>query len=77
LLKYKWDTKLAHDQQNILIFYTHRGSPTGEKILEYGQINEITKMFLITDFEGKETYIPMHRVRRVINKATQEVLYEN
>lgn len=77
MLKYKWDEKLKPDQQNILIFFTHRGSPTGEKLLEYYQINEITKMFLITNFEGKETYIPMHRVRRVINKATQEVLYEN
>ena len=73
----KWDS-----HQNISdyeITFLHRGAPNDLKTYPAERIKEIESSFLIffdeTEEEG-EVVIPFHRIRRIFNKKTNEIIWE-
>jgi uncharacterized protein (UPF0248 family) len=62
LNKIKWDKNLKPDDYTL--YYLDRISKTLKK-LKYSDIIRTEGTFIITNIEGKETNIPMHRIRRV------------
>lgn len=60
--KLKWTDKLKGSEIVIL----HRGAPRNRKVLPAEDITEIKKgHFCYRDEEGRETFIPMHRVLEI------------
>jgi uncharacterized protein (UPF0248 family) len=61
LNKLKWTGRL--DQAEIVI--TSRGSPGDRKTILGKQITQIKKSYFYFEGEGKETFIPLHRVLEI------------
>ncbi len=72
LNKLKWTGKL----QDCRLVILHRGAPGDEKPILGKQITEVKKSHFLYREEGRkeETYIPMHRVLRVI--LGKKILWE-
>lgn len=72
LNRLKWTGKLPECRVVIL----HRGAPKNEKLILGKDITEIKKSHFLYREEGQkgETYIPMHRVLRVM--AGDKTLWE-
>ena len=64
LNKLKWTGRLKYSELVIL----HRGAPGNKKLILGRDITEIKKSHFMYREEGRkeETYIPMHRVLRVL-----------
>ncbi|MGQ9543740.1 MAG: RNA repair domain-containing protein [Candidatus Bathyarchaeia archaeon] len=71
--KILWDKSL--DSRDYAVTFTHRGAPSDEKTIPTTSIRHVGKSWFIYDDEGVEVYIPMHRVKRVVNLKTGEVLW--
>jgi uncharacterized protein (UPF0248 family) len=65
LNKIKWDKNL--NPNDYTLYYLDRISKTLKK-LKYSDIIRTEGTFIIMNIEGKETSIPMHRIRRVEEK---------
>lgn len=72
LNKLKWTGKL----QDCRLVILHRGAPGDEKLILGSQITEIKKSHFLYREEGRkeETYIPMHRVLRVV--LEEKIIWE-
>ncbi|MFH0956788.1 MAG: RNA repair domain-containing protein [Candidatus Aenigmatarchaeota archaeon] len=61
LNRLKWEGKLSLCRVKIL----HRGAPGDEKAVEGRDIREVKKSYFTYESVGKETFIPLHRVRKI------------
>ncbi len=65
LNKLKWTNQL----DNYVLIYVSRGSPNNEEVLELSRITVISRDgFMFVSRDGKETYIPYHRVVEIRRK---------
>ena len=65
-------------RDNLVIIYIHRGAPNDIKAILFSDIVKIKKKFVVLqeiDKMGENTNIPIHRIKYIINKKTQEVIY--
>ena len=69
--KIKWDK--AENPYDYTLFYYDRVANNLKKI-KYIDIEKIEDNFLIITLEGKETNLPLHRIRKVMKK--DEVIWE-
>ncbi|MEW5896411.1 MAG: DUF504 domain-containing protein [Nanoarchaeota archaeon] len=66
LNKIKWDKK-EHPQEYSLFYYDRIENKLKE--IKFAEIKEISKNFLLVEINGKETDIPLHRIRKVEKKG--------
>jgi uncharacterized protein (UPF0248 family) len=66
LNKIKWDKNL--NPADYTLYYLDRITKTLKKV-RYSDIIRTEGTFMITNIEGKETNIPMHRIRRFEEKG--------
>ena len=71
----RW-TKQGHYEEYKIIF-RHRGAPNDEKEVNFSKMIDITASFFVYkesehDFE---TYIPFHRILKIINIKNNEILW--
>jgi uncharacterized protein (UPF0248 family) len=57
----KWEGKLSLCRVKIL----HRGAPGDEKEIEGRNIREVKKSYFTYESGGRETFIPLHRIRTI------------
>ena len=78
LNKLKWDPKYKGKENEFFIQYTHRGAPNDYIIICYSQITEIhSDSFEIHNETLNESLrIPFHRIEKIFNNLTHEVVYE-
>ena len=69
LNKIKWDHNL--NPSDYTLYYLDRISKTLKK-MKYSDIIRTEGTFIVTNIEGKETSIPMHRMRRVEERKEGE-----
>jgi uncharacterized protein (UPF0248 family) len=69
LNKIKWDKSLKPGDYTL--YYVDRITKTLKK-MKYSDIIRAEGTFIITSIEGKETSIPMHRMRRVEERKEGE-----
>ncbi|MBS7651336.1 MAG: RNA repair domain-containing protein [Candidatus Bathyarchaeia archaeon] len=74
LTKILWDRRL--NVEDYVVTFIHRGAPSDLKTIPVKNIRKIGKSwFTYEDDDGVEFYIPMHRVKTVMNLKTGEVLW--
>jgi len=61
LNKLKWTKKL----KNCEIIILHRGAPGDMKVISGSKVTEVKKSYFMYEDEGRETFIPLHRVIEV------------
>ncbi|MGC9180286.1 MAG: DUF504 domain-containing protein [Vulcanisaeta sp.] len=72
LNKLKWTNQL----DNYVLIYVSRGSPNNEEGLELSRITVISRDgFMFVSRDGKETYIPYHRVVEIRRKDNGAVIF--
>ena len=76
LNKIKWTNKESYSDYYII--YLHRGVPLNQKEICFDKIIKITPSFIIfkSNEFNEETYIPFHRILKIYNKKTDEILWE-
>lgn len=75
LLEYKWNHAKKPMANYLEITFIHRGAPNDEKTILYQKIKEIKKKFLVIELDNTPTYIPLHRIKKIINQNTRKVIY--
>ena len=73
----KWDnSKNIPDYE---ITFIHRGAPDDLKTYSAARIKEVKSSYIIfveEEEEDGEVVIPFHRIRRIVNKKTNEIIWE-
>jgi len=66
LNKIRWHPD--YNEDDYTIFYLHRGAPNDEISIRFKDIESLcTSDFMILDLDGFETYIPYHRILRIVD----------
>jgi uncharacterized protein (UPF0248 family) len=68
-----WDPREAHEDYEIL--FIHRGVNGNVKRISMSDIVKVSKSWFIYLDSGSEQPIPLHRVLKVVNHKTREVLW--
>lgn len=76
LNKLKWDSEKNISDYEIL--FLHRGAPDDLKKYPADKIKEIKISYLLflDDTQEEDVLIPFHRIRRIYNKKTNEIIWE-
>lgn len=76
LNRLKWDSDKNISDYDIT--FLHRGAPNDLKTLSANRIKEIKQSYLLffDEVHDEEVVIPFHRIRRIINVKTNEVIWE-
>ncbi|MHA1650534.1 MAG: DUF504 domain-containing protein [Candidatus Helarchaeota archaeon] len=77
LNKIKWDTE--ENISDYEIVFLHRGAPNDLKTYPAERIKEIKASYIVfydDEAEDEEVIIPFHRIRRIYNKAKNEIIWE-
>ena len=77
LLNIRWNPKLIKERSNIEILIEYRNAPLVEKTILFSTIEEIKKRFIVINIDSISTYIPFHRIKRIINNKTNKIFYQN
>ena len=72
LNKILWDSK--ENRFNYEITFIHRGAYLDEKRLSCGSIKEVRSSWFTYDSENEEVLIPFHRIIRILNINTKEII---
>jgi len=70
LNKLKWTGQL-HEAEIIIL---HRGPLENRKTIPGKSISEVKKSYFLYHVQGKEMFIPLHRVQRIV--LNQKTLWE-
>ncbi|MHA1276612.1 MAG: RNA repair domain-containing protein [Candidatus Helarchaeota archaeon] len=71
----KWDK--SKNSMEYEITFLHRGAVGNRKTYSATQIKDIKSSYLIfNETEGDEVIIPFHRIRRIFNKRTNQIIWE-
>lgn len=74
LNKLKWTNQL----NNYVLIYISRGAPGNEEVLDLSRIVSISRDgFMFVSKDGKETYIPYHRVIEIRDKDGNTIFKRN
>jgi uncharacterized protein (UPF0248 family) len=74
LNKLKWTDQLS----NHVLVYVSRGSPNNEETIDLSRIITIGRDgFTFINNDGRETYIPYHRVVEIRNKDGTVIFHRN
>ena len=76
LNKLKWDPSFRMKKHQFLIQYTHRGAPGDNIVVCYTQINKVRSDSFEIWNETEIVRIPFHRIEKIFNKETHEILYK-
>lgn len=76
LNRLKWDSEKNISDYEIL--FLHRGAPDDLKTYPADKIKEIKISYLLfsDDVQEEDVIIPFHRIRRIYNKKTKEIIWE-
>jgi len=74
LNRIKWDSQETISDYEIT--FLHRGAPNNLKICPADRIKEIKISYLLFFDEDEEVIIPFHRIRRIYNKKTNQIVWE-
>jgi uncharacterized protein (UPF0248 family) len=72
----KWDANMEQIRNDIVIVYRHRGAPNDERSVNFSEINIEGMTITLTDRNGIAFWLPFHRILRVFNQKTNEILYQ-
>jgi uncharacterized protein (UPF0248 family) len=74
----KWDPRYEGKENQYFIQYTHRGAMNDNMVISYSQITEVNPdSFEYLNKSTNETVrIPFHRIEKIFNNLTHEVLYK-
>lgn len=76
LIQLLWDPRYKERPHTFEISYIHRGVPSGEKSIFLSEVSRIDGKFLIiSEGEGEEAHIPLHRVTRVFDLELDQAIY--
>jgi len=72
----KWDSKTSIS--DYYITFLHRGAPNDLKTYPADKIKEVKISYLLffDEVSQEDVVIPFHRIRRIFNKRTKEVIWE-
>jgi uncharacterized protein (UPF0248 family) len=78
LNKINWDPSFSKKKDQFFIQYTHRGALDNNLIICYSQIKKVRSgSFEYWNDTIRETVrIPFHRIEKIFNKETHEILYK-
>ena len=71
--KILWDRRVSTDDYRIT--FIHRGAPSDEKTIAASSVRHVGRSWFTYDDLGDEVQIPMHRITKVENLETGEVLW--
>ena len=79
LNKLNWDPSFTEKKHQFFIQYTHRGALNDNIIICYTQIKKVCSgSFEYWNEIIRETVrIPFHRIEKIFNNETHEILYKN
>ena len=73
LNKLKWDSQ---DLDECEIYFLHRGAPDDLKVYPGHKVKEIASSYLLfLDEEEEEVVIPFHRLRKIYNQKTNQLIW--
>ncbi|MHA1579986.1 MAG: RNA repair domain-containing protein [Candidatus Freyarchaeota archaeon] len=70
----RWDKR--HDPDSYSVVFIHRTDERNTKEIPYSSIEDIGGGFFTYSYMGDEGTIPLHRVIRIINKKTGDILID-
>ncbi|MHA1208903.1 MAG: DUF504 domain-containing protein [Candidatus Freyarchaeota archaeon] len=70
----RWDKR--HDPDSYSVVFIHRTDEGNTKEIPYSSIKDIGGGFFTYSYMGDEGTIPLHRVIRIINKKTGDILID-
>ena len=69
-----WDTR--ERAGNYLVYFIHRGAPEDTREINASVITKVgLSWFMYVAPESEETLIPFHRVMRIVNVQTSQVIW--
>jgi uncharacterized protein (UPF0248 family) len=68
-----WDQRVSRGDYRIT--FIHRGAPRDEKAIVASSVRQVGRSWFTYNDRGEEVLIPMHRVTRIENLKTGEVLW--
>ncbi len=68
LNKLKWTDRPSLEK--VKIWYVHRGAPDDTNIIMGAEIQELEHFYFVVNFNGKETHIPYHRIKKITLEET-------
>ena len=79
LNKIRWDESNILSPSKIEITYIHRGAPRDEKTVLFSDVKDVLSAFFTIEselFPDEKTNIPFHRILKIRNIKTSEILYQ-